>query len=424
MSGAGDRFGVFLKRPAGQFLNMKRTSSNPKLVENEVGDVTSKTENPDGNEPCSFAIGDVVHVTGTKKYGVVRFMGTVDFSTGIWVGLELPDASGKNDGSVQGRKYFSCKSRHGLFVRANICEKSDDIEESSLPESPRGSFYKSNILKSVESDNDNKTFFKKNSMHKLTERSPSVSSMEGDREKDFERPLRTVTGRKGSDRPASTSIQPKQPIDLGVDSGEQYVSVLARASKYESLRNPKNPLSPPGKSAKPTATSQPPQTSSIPSMSASNLMVETSASLASSLRSNDPHSSDEDVPKRRPDGTRERKKISVESIVSQVLSSPTFSQGLQKMFEDSQKKIEPRKDDNETMNMKDVISKQEGLIKSLNDRISAMEEQIGGICDGIIEIKSAVDSVSVLTPTTSNTNTSPFHRVDDERPSDHGELNI
>ena len=51
------------------------------------------------------------------KQGVVRFFGTTHFSSGQWIGIELDDDSGKNDGSVQGQRYFECEPGHGMFVR-------------------------------------------------------------------------------------------------------------------------------------------------------------------------------------------------------------------------------------------------------------------------------------------------------------------
>ena len=49
--------------------------------------------------------------------GVIRFIGPVDFAEGIWLGLELRTAVGKNDGCVQEKRYFTCKPNHGLIVR-------------------------------------------------------------------------------------------------------------------------------------------------------------------------------------------------------------------------------------------------------------------------------------------------------------------
>ena len=47
----------------------------------------------------------------------VRFIGEASFHTGTWIGVELDQAVGKNDGSVNGRRYFQCRPNHGVFVR-------------------------------------------------------------------------------------------------------------------------------------------------------------------------------------------------------------------------------------------------------------------------------------------------------------------
>lgn len=39
----------------------------------------------------------------------MRFLGTTDFAEGDWVGVELEEAQGKNDGVVKDRQYFTCK---------------------------------------------------------------------------------------------------------------------------------------------------------------------------------------------------------------------------------------------------------------------------------------------------------------------------
>ncbi|KAH7886311.1 dynein associated protein-domain-containing protein [Phlebopus sp. FC_14] len=49
--------------------------------------------------------------------GVVRFCGTTSFAPGKWVGIELYEPKGKNDGSIHGIAYFSCKPAHGVFIR-------------------------------------------------------------------------------------------------------------------------------------------------------------------------------------------------------------------------------------------------------------------------------------------------------------------
>lgn len=63
-----------------------------------------------------ISIGSKVYLTD-KKTGTVRFIGTTSFATGIWYGIELNRPQGKNDGSVQGVRYFRCEDRYGIFVQ-------------------------------------------------------------------------------------------------------------------------------------------------------------------------------------------------------------------------------------------------------------------------------------------------------------------
>ena len=51
--------------------------------------------------------------------GVIKYIGVVDFSDGIWLGLELRMAKGKHDGEVEGKRYYTCRAYHGIMVRPN-----------------------------------------------------------------------------------------------------------------------------------------------------------------------------------------------------------------------------------------------------------------------------------------------------------------
>ncbi|KEF57760.1 uncharacterized protein A1O9_05680 [Exophiala aquamarina CBS 119918] len=55
--------------------------------------------------------------TQDKKQGIVRYIGPLHIAAGEWLGLELPENSGKNDGSVKGERYFQCTPGYGIFVR-------------------------------------------------------------------------------------------------------------------------------------------------------------------------------------------------------------------------------------------------------------------------------------------------------------------
>lgn len=66
-------------------------------------------------------LGDTVRVktNSGERTGVIRYIGRTGFAEGEWMGLELPDEKGKNDGTVKGQKYFECAPLHGLFVQPN-----------------------------------------------------------------------------------------------------------------------------------------------------------------------------------------------------------------------------------------------------------------------------------------------------------------
>ncbi|KAK3741300.1 hypothetical protein RRG08_034345 [Elysia crispata] len=62
-------------------------------------------------------VGTRVEVVGKGVIGTVAYIGTTVFSSGKWIGVILDEAKGKNNGTVQGKTYFSCADEHGIFVR-------------------------------------------------------------------------------------------------------------------------------------------------------------------------------------------------------------------------------------------------------------------------------------------------------------------
>ncbi len=41
----------------------------------------------------------------------------------MWIGIDIGCAEGKNDGSIQGKKYFDCSPNHGIFVKESAVTK-------------------------------------------------------------------------------------------------------------------------------------------------------------------------------------------------------------------------------------------------------------------------------------------------------------
>ena len=60
-------------------------------------------------------VGQRVMVGGAVA-GVVRFVGDVHFTSGTFIGVELDERKGKNDGSFDSVRYFDCPEGHGLFA--------------------------------------------------------------------------------------------------------------------------------------------------------------------------------------------------------------------------------------------------------------------------------------------------------------------
>lgn len=56
----------------------------------------------------------------SSRRGKVAFIGEVDEISGLqgpWIGVELDEPTGKNDGTMNGKRYFECGKNKGIFVR-------------------------------------------------------------------------------------------------------------------------------------------------------------------------------------------------------------------------------------------------------------------------------------------------------------------
>ncbi|PGG97847.1 hypothetical protein AJ80_09627 [Polytolypa hystricis UAMH7299] len=88
------------------------------------------------------------------RRGTIRFIGPVptipsagpkptspDGPAPLWIGIELDEPTGKNDGSIGGQRYFTCPQNTGVFVKPEKVEVGDfpplgldDLEDEDMEE--------------------------------------------------------------------------------------------------------------------------------------------------------------------------------------------------------------------------------------------------------------------------------------------------
>ncbi|XP_073776849.1 dynactin subunit 1 isoform X9 [Danio rerio] len=81
-------------------------------------------------------VGSLVEVIGKGHRGTVAYIGNTLFASGKWVGVILDEPKGKNDGTVQGKRYFLCQENHGIFVRQSQIQLVEDGADTTSPETP------------------------------------------------------------------------------------------------------------------------------------------------------------------------------------------------------------------------------------------------------------------------------------------------
>uniref|UniRef100_A0A2S2QYW5 Restin n=1 Tax=Sipha flava TaxID=143950 RepID=A0A2S2QYW5_9HEMI len=93
----------------------KRETSTVTTIKPSTKGITQSTVSKSTSD---LKIGDRVIISSGQgsKLGILKYRGATQFAPGEWCGIELDDPLGKNNGTVEGIKYFECEDKFGLFT--------------------------------------------------------------------------------------------------------------------------------------------------------------------------------------------------------------------------------------------------------------------------------------------------------------------
>ena len=115
-----------MPKPSGSMASLSTAATN-------LNSATDATEQTSGGE--DFKVNDKCWVNGTKP-GVIAFIGETQFKEGIWAGIILETADGKNNGTLNGVTYFVTEENRGVFCRLNkLTKENTETANTSLDQS-------------------------------------------------------------------------------------------------------------------------------------------------------------------------------------------------------------------------------------------------------------------------------------------------
>jgi len=96
----------------------KEISKNKMLLKRSSTGELKKPQNSKPTRTRGWRVNDRVELDN-NRWGVIKYIGGVSFADGIWYGVELDEPTGKHDGKIADRRYFTAKPKCGTMVRSH-----------------------------------------------------------------------------------------------------------------------------------------------------------------------------------------------------------------------------------------------------------------------------------------------------------------
>ncbi|XP_069939378.1 kinesin-like protein KIF13A isoform X4 [Cherax quadricarinatus] len=102
--------------PMSDYHILNGASSSSECVD-DVEKTPTSSNKPRAPLPDWCEVGESIQIRPYNYSGVIVYIGHTEFAPGTWIGVELDVPMGKNDGSVNGVRYFASRPKCGMFVK-------------------------------------------------------------------------------------------------------------------------------------------------------------------------------------------------------------------------------------------------------------------------------------------------------------------
>jgi len=102
----------------------------------------AKVEDPEhmADEASAINVGDRCEAYPGGNRGEVKYVGKIEgLPAGYWIGVQLDEPLGKNDGTAKGVRIFECPAKYGLFLRPDRLKTGDFPPIDEFADSDLGS---------------------------------------------------------------------------------------------------------------------------------------------------------------------------------------------------------------------------------------------------------------------------------------------